>query len=417
MQRVRMSLPYFAEFGWKPVVLTVAPEYVEGVKDPLLLETIPSDIPIRRVSALPVRWTRKVGLGNVGLRAFPFLYQAGAEMIKKYNVDLVYFSTTMFPTMVLGRLWKNRFDVPYVLDMQDPWLSDYYKDKPKSQRPPKYWLSHMLNRLLEPLTMRRVDALISVSEAYTDTLRKRYPWITPKMCITLPFGASDQDFRILKEHVPKNTYFQAGDGHLHGVYVGRGGHDMATALRIIFGALRIGLEKSPELFGKVRLYFIGTDYATDDRAKKTIEPIAVEYELVEYVEEYPYRISYFDALEMLCQADFLIIPGSDDPQYTASKIYPYILARKPLMAVFHRQSSVVNLLRTTKAGSVVEFTESRNLEEQMIELCQIWKDILERLPFSPETDWEIFEPYTAREMTRKQCAVFDSILKGFRGSK
>lgn len=410
-QRVRMSLPYFAEFGWIPYILGVDPKYVEGVIEPLLEETIPQAVKVQSVKALPVRWTRKVGLGSLALRAFPYLYMAGARVIKEQKIDIVYFSTTAFPVMVLGQLWKNRFGVPYVLDMQDPWLSDYYKNKPKALRPPKYWFAHRLNQLLEPWTMRRVDALIAVSDAYTDTLRRRYPWITPGMCTTLPFGASDQDFKILKEHMPKNTYFQAEDGHLHGVYVGRVGHAMATALRIIFGALRLGLEKSPDLFGKVRLYFIGTDYATGDRAQKTVEPIAVEYDVGEYVEEYPHRILYFDTLRMLCHADFLIVPGSDDPQYTASKIYPYILARKPLMAVFHRQSNVVNLLRTTKAGSVVEFAESQNLGDKIIELYQIWKDILERLPFSPETDWKAFEPYTAREMTRKQCAVFDNILQ------
>ena len=53
MQRVRMSLPFFSRFGWKPIVLAVQPEFVEGVLDPLLMETVPPEIEIHRLPALP----------------------------------------------------------------------------------------------------------------------------------------------------------------------------------------------------------------------------------------------------------------------------------------------------------------------------------------------------------------------------
>ncbi|EFA71936.1 hypothetical protein CRD_02454 [Raphidiopsis brookii D9] len=29
--------------------------------------------------------------------------------------------------MALGRIWHDKFNIPYVLDFQDPWLSDYYE--------------------------------------------------------------------------------------------------------------------------------------------------------------------------------------------------------------------------------------------------------------------------------------------------
>jgi hypothetical protein len=68
MHRVRQSLPYFKEMGWEPITLAVAPEFVEGSRDEHLLETIPSDVEIHRLSALDYHWTRKFGLGSVALR-------------------------------------------------------------------------------------------------------------------------------------------------------------------------------------------------------------------------------------------------------------------------------------------------------------------------------------------------------------
>src|SRR5579863_8000553 len=86
MHRVRQSLPHFRAFGWEPVVLAVAPQFVEGVRDDLLLETIPDDIPVSRVPALPVGWTRKIGLGNLALRAFPYLYREGARILRRGGI-------------------------------------------------------------------------------------------------------------------------------------------------------------------------------------------------------------------------------------------------------------------------------------------------------------------------------------------
>ena len=46
----------------------------------------------------------------------------------------------------------------------------------------------------------------------------------------------------------------------------------------------------------------------------------------------------------------------------------------------------------------------------MAHFQRLWTTLLERLPYRPEFDREAFRPYTAREMTRRQCALFDRVL-------
>jgi Glycosyl transferase 4-like domain len=409
--RVRMSLSFFQLFGWAPIVLAVEPRYVEVPADPVLLQTLPNGVPTYRVNALDQRWTRKLGLGNLGLRAFPFILEKGNHLIKEHTMDLVYFSTTMFAVMPAGRIWRRRFGVPFVLDIQDPWLSTYYERKPKGKRPPKYWFAHTLDRILEPWTMRRVSGVTVVSDAYAKILRSRYPWIAEEDWLTLPFGASERDTELAASLPDANQLFQRDDGFVHGVYVGRAGRDMDFALSVLFSALRDGRRNAPELFAKIRLHFIGTDYAPADKARRWVIPIASRIGVEQFVTEEPNRIGYFDGLALLNDADFLLVPGSDDPQYTASKIYPYILARKPLLAVFHEMSSVVSVLRQTRAGEVVTFSEKSDLAAVSAEVGCVWRRLLERIPFPPATDWEAFQPFTAKEMTRKLCTFFDGVME------
>ena len=176
MHRVRTSLPYYAEFGWQPRVLAVEPGSVEQAwHDPLLLETLPAEVPVRRVGALSARWTRPLGLGAIGLRAWQPLYRAGTAWIREQRPDLVFFSTTAFPVMTLGRRWQRRYNVPYVLDMQDPWVHDQLPADAARAHGIKHQLMRWLHRRLEPRAMQDASGLLAVSPAYIESLQRRYP--------------------------------------------------------------------------------------------------------------------------------------------------------------------------------------------------------------------------------------------------
>jgi hypothetical protein len=120
-------------------------------------------------------------------------------------------------------------------------------------------------------------------------------------------------------------------------------------------------------------------------------------------------LGYGETLQCLLDADALIIPGSDDSGYTASKLYPYILARRPLLAIFHRDSSVVDVLRSTRAGTCLTFDPAtsdtalaKSVHEHWFQ-TQAYRQI-------PPTDWPAFEPYTARAMTARLCGFFDRLM-------
>jgi len=411
MHRVRQSLPYFKELGWEPVVLTVDESFVEAYStDPLLLKTVPEDIEVYKVAAWDVKKTRRYGLGSLSMRSYFYFKKKGDELLSRHKFDLVYFSTTAFHVMALGPRWKRKFNVPFILDIQDPWRNDFYLDKPKSERPPKFFISYTIDKWLEARTVPYADGIIAVSQAYCDTLMQRYPSMQKDRFRVIPFGASEYDFEIMRQHVTHVDRVVLKKDKINLVYIGRGGHDMRTALEIIFKAFSKGLSEQSQLFSKAHFWFIGTSYASAGQGNKTIEPIAAEYAVAGYITEITDRIPYFDTLYLLDKTDVLIIPGSTDEGYTASKIFPYLLARKALLAVFNSSSSVVTLLRDIGFKSVVTFSNRESISEATqncyLQLSDRLNNIIEDTPF----DQTVFESFRARSRTKEQVHFFNETI-------
>src|SRR5450830_524517 len=79
--RVRLLAPHLREHGWEPTVLTVDPRDYEGTLDPTLAESVPADLRVVRSRALPVRLTRPIGVGDLGLRAVEGLWREASHLM------------------------------------------------------------------------------------------------------------------------------------------------------------------------------------------------------------------------------------------------------------------------------------------------------------------------------------------------
>jgi hypothetical protein len=334
----------------------------------------------------------------------PSLYRAGSEIIPRESIDLVYFSTTMFPVVTLGRLWKQRFRTPFVVDFQDPWKTDYRgRGVPTGM---KARLARWLNAWTEPFAMRAADGVTAVSPDYANTLRQRYGNIRPDMCATIPFGASRVDFAAAaasSSTVP--AFFEPRRDRLNGVSVGRGGRDLEPAATILFNALkRVG--GSPDF----ALTFIGTDYARDN-GRQSIAPLAANAGVGDRVREFPQRVPYLQSLRVLADADFTVILGSDDPAYSPSKVYPYVLTGRPFVAIMHAASPVVSLLQQAGTGIVVTFGPGNETQTAIDTLTSALGTMPERITRKVSVPDAMLASIDARAMTTLQCAAFDAALR------
>jgi hypothetical protein len=416
MQRARLALPYLRDLGWEATVLAVDPAGVEGaITEPLLEETYPAEIRVIRVKGIPPRWTRWAGVGSLWWRCGSALRRAGDRLLSLEKFDLVFFSTTQFDCFTLGPRWLRRHGVPYALDYQDPWVNDYYRHT--GTRPPggslKYWFSQYTACRREPEALLGAAAVITVSSAYGPGLLARYPSADAARIHHLPFGSSLHDFATARRHRPARGLVAFGDGLVHQIYAGRCGPDMSRSLTLLFRAFRLYRDSHPGEARLLRFHFIGTDYAPPPLGRYWALPIAEKEGVADSVAEHCYRVPYFDALHYLLNADALLAVGSNDHTYSASKIFPYLMAHRPLLTLVHKDSIMLKLVR--EHG----FSTSHGFDNDMD------PDAVDEIVKSIHADWfvarawrrepkgapDILRQYTAEGMSAALADIFDGAVR------
>jgi hypothetical protein len=410
--RIRTMLPFLGDLGWEPILLCVDSKYVGGPVEPELLETIPISTIVVPTHAFSHRLARKIGIGALWIRTGRSLRIAGEKILREKEIDLVFFSTTEFPFISLGPRWKKKFGVPFVVDLQDPWVNRYYHTT--RSKPPGGWLKHSLHQALASWQERRAigaaSHVVAVSQAYVDRLRRVYPSLSSAEFSVIPIGASETDFVVALQGHKTQTTLPLHEGRLEWVYAGAVNAGMFKAIRAFFNALRRALDEAQIPRNAVHVTFIGTDYAWHRGSVPKVMDLAKECGVADYVTEKPRRIGYLETLRCLRTADALLMFGVDESAYNASKLYSFILARKPLLAVFHRDSPVTRAIRKAKAGTVVHFSDDDNHASDLSR-C-IFAEWFESKAFAktPVTDWARVEQHLAKAMTRKIAGLFDRVV-------
>jgi hypothetical protein len=298
-----------------------------------------------------------------------------------------------------------------VIDLQDPWLTNYY-ELPGARKPPggwKYKLAKLQARLLEGWSFEKASGFISVSEGYFTDLEKRYTWFPSIARATLNFGASAEDFIIaLKNKSPISPEPEPKKISL--VYTGAAGPIMPTALNAFCDALIIYGQHYPEKMKNFRFEFIGTSYAAPEDAKASVLPIAEKHGLGHFFWEIPIRQGHLECLRRQSNADILLLLGSTDLSYSPSKLYQYFLAKRPILAITFPGSILQHKLERLNCATIVSVPLTAGEPWNREILWNFLDNALKKFPPGslPEADTESFNHrFSAEHLTQRCCQLFD----------
>jgi hypothetical protein len=404
--RSRLFGMHLGKFGWRVCVLSVHPRYYEEALDLELEKLLPGDLDVVRTRALPTRPIRWVG--DLGIRSLWWHYREIGRLIKQRGVDLVFIPIPPNFSALLGPLIRLRYRVPFAVDYIDPWVHPW----PGCEVPlSKAWWAFRLGQLLEPVVLRYTCLVTGVAAGYYEGALRRNPSLDPSWCAAMPYGAEEGDFDFLDRHPRRPFLFDPHDGNCHVVYAGAMLPRAYSTLEALFTAVRQLTERDGSARSRLRLHFIGTGSVPSDPSSHVVAPWAERLGVSGVVREHPARISYLDVLNHLKHAGAILVLGSAEPHYTASKVFQAVLARRSVIGILHVQSTAAGILKQVNAGPVVTFDDAHPAMSQVAQIERALRQVLQNGSYVPETvDWEAFRAYSAEAMAERLAAAFNAAL-------
>src|SRR3989442_15531405 len=116
--RVRLLAPHLPDYGWEPLVVTAEPGGYEGQLDADLAALVPSSLRVVRYRAWSPRWTRALGIGDLGLRSLIPAWRTCAATVERERIDAVFITTYPIYTAGIGPMLKRKYGLPYIIDLR-----------------------------------------------------------------------------------------------------------------------------------------------------------------------------------------------------------------------------------------------------------------------------------------------------------
>jgi hypothetical protein len=416
VHRARIMSAHLHRFGWEPTIFCVDERHHEQSLDPELAKLVLGHVKVRKVAALPAAWTRCVGIGDIALRSHRAMRAALLHYFQEESGDLLFVTVLPGYGALLGPAIRRRCRVPFVLDYQDPWVSNWGAVQPRWS---KAGVSHQVAALLEPRALAHADHVTGVSLGTCEEIRRRHPQIPPENFSVFPIGAEPADFNYLRQHPrPWPAPLGPRNQQVHLTQVGTLLPRARGTLRALLAAVAELRTRQPGLAQRLHVNFVGTSNQPDGFRDFKVIPVAREMGVAESVTEIPQRLPYLEALNVLIQSDGLIALGSDEPHYTASRIFPMLLARRPLLALYHAASSVCSIAAGAEGAVVITHDHTQPPHSRVSGIADVLSQWLMRgrVADLPARDGLLRE-HLSENIARGFATVFDRVRASFDPSR
>jgi hypothetical protein len=371
-----------------------------------LAQLVPKETDVVKVPALNASRTRYLGIGDIGIRGFPYLLRALHEIIPNRGVDVVMITGSPFYPFLLAKYVKRYHHRPVILDFQDPWIS-----KRGASRTPltKAWAAHQLAKLLEPIAVRYADFVTSVSDQQNIEFAKHYPSFPKDQFAAIPIGGDTSDYMHLRAFPPTKLEVSVNPDIINISYIGTALPRSQPLLEIVFAAVAKLVASGEQWIDRLQLNFIGTSNQPNGFGMFMIRSLAPRHGIERVVHEVPQRVPYLQALDILVSSQAVLLIGSDEPHYTASKIYPALMSGRPILALFHKKSSAFEILNRSGGARVFGFSN----HEELLAMTGAVANALRDIALEPHSiglvDRSVVADYEADVIARRYAAIFERL--------
>lgn len=419
VQRVLKHVKYLPEFGWEPVVFTVANGHFPA-RDESLLEQIPKGIEVVRTkiyepyaayrsltgkkanTAIDVNVIKKESQRRSFkeiiaelIRATFFIPDArmswiftsakeAYECIGKYKIKAIYSSSPPYTCSVIARNLKRRTNLPWIAGFRDPW-TDFLTS-------PKRWIiPAMIDRKLERSVFTEADSVEAAWEGIIKDALKKYPNIYHGKFNHIPNGFDSDDYPEIEPKVnDKFTITYTGS-----LYGRRNPQSLFEAIESLINSGNISARE-------LHLRFVG-------RFGQEVEEMIEKTSFRDSIETVPY-VPHEVSIRYLMESDAVLLivdEAKESNEIVPGKVYEYLGVNKPIIAIAPEESAIASLLNETGCGKIAHQSNVKRISEILLEYYHSWKS--GKSAFNPNL--KAIGNYERRESARQLALLLDKHTK------
>ncbi|MBF0216321.1 MAG: glycosyltransferase [Candidatus Omnitrophica bacterium] len=307
---------------------------------------------------------------------YPFAWSAIEEIFRSEDIKAVISSSAPVITHILANRVKRKYKVPWIADLRDPWSQ--YHSYPYDN------IRRCLDKGIERKTLQEADFMVTVTEPVAEKLSELHGGRDVKVI----HNGFDPDE---KQKVALSSKFSIiYTGNIH-----RGKQDaklFLLAIKRLLDEKRIDAECL-----EINFYGPKRTWLQEEIDECGLSDIVIQKGV----------ISRKEVIGKQCSSQVLLLFNwtvSEEPGVMTGKIFEYLNAGRPIIAIGGGKSVVTDILERTKTG-VCAF----NLESLVNILSDYYEEYLRLGAIAPDGIRGDIDKYSYVEMSRQFGALLDAV--------
>ncbi|MDQ3186937.1 MAG: glycosyltransferase [Pseudomonadota bacterium] len=353
IQRTLKFSQYLPESGWEPVVLTAHPRaYPSTSKDQV--GEIANQVTVHRafalntsrhlsvlgrypsMLALPDRW------GSWWFGAVPM----GLYLIQKYRPDVIWSTYPIATAHLIGLSLRRLTGLPWVADFRDPMTDADYPPDPRTRR---------IYQWIEEKTVTHCSRAVLTTPGAIKAYEGKFPQIAASRFRLIENGYDEENFAAAEASLGggrKTKQFVM----IHSGIIYPSERDPAQFFEALSALSRQGA------ISHTNLHVILRATAHDEH----LLPLIDQHDIGDIVSLAP-PISYREALsEMLAADGLLILQASNCNNQIPAKLYEYLRARRPILALTDPAGNTAAALKKVGIDTIAPLDSKNDIMRELL---------------------------------------------------
>lgn len=354
IQRTLKFSQYLPQCGWSPVVLSAHPRaYVNPGPDQM--GDIPASVPVHRAFALDTARHLAFRGRYLGFMALPDRWAswclgaipAGLRLIRRHRPAVIWSTYPIASAHLVGLALRRLSGLPWVADLRDPMTDDGYPENPLTRKA-YLWI--------ERQTIRHCTVAVCTTPGAIATYHARFPAIPRERFRLIENAYDEENFTEAEREQPDRNPSQAPSAPavgkrltlVHSGVIYPSERDPVPLFKALAALLQSGAVSAASL----RVVLRATGH--DAYLAELIRTHGVG-SVVELAPHIPYRAAL---AEMLAADALLILQAANCNHQVPAKLYEYLRARRPILALTEAAGDTAATLRRAGIDTIAPLDDN-----------------------------------------------------------